>query len=394
MNKIIKFAISAIAFAALVWSCSEQPNEREFTGDFGNENAQYRNAETKNLSPYAIFGDSSFVLMTEAERTGKHSLNVTNLDTEVSEFGKMEIIPKTGLVRIYHVNGNLLEQFYLPSHAIARFIGVDPIADQFPHVNPYNYAENMVPNAIDLWGLQAYRVNQENNSITISANVYYNSNNRAMNYRLNEPQYDGKSLIDLAQQGLQSSTVSIGGVDWAVSFDVKYHGVDSDQAIVDAVSADPTGSSIGLVRTSDGTNFYSDEAKTIALNSPRGDGTTLTHELGHAFGLPHSSQIAGSPYFGQGDGSTASEQSIANTSGLPIGPLMSYDNSRAFQTHEISALANHAVGVANGKNVTLTNYHSSSFTGQYGLMPQSNYQQLLIYRTPEIKAGFSKLNKY
>ncbi len=37
---------------------------------------------------------------------------------------------------------------------IGRFRGVDPISDAFSHVSPYNYAENRVPNGIDLWGLQ------------------------------------------------------------------------------------------------------------------------------------------------------------------------------------------------------------------------------------------------
>jgi hypothetical protein len=40
--------------------------------------------------------------------------------------------------------------------AIARFTGVDPIADQFAFVSPYNYAENRPVNAIDLHGLQAF----------------------------------------------------------------------------------------------------------------------------------------------------------------------------------------------------------------------------------------------
>lgn len=41
---------------------------------------------------------------------------------------------------------------------IGRFTCLDPIADQFPHVTPYNYAENRVVNCIDLWGLQAVMV--------------------------------------------------------------------------------------------------------------------------------------------------------------------------------------------------------------------------------------------
>ncbi len=45
-------------------------------------------------------------------------------------------------------------RFYDP--ALGRFICLDPIADQFPHVSPYNYAENSPIANIDLWGLQAF----------------------------------------------------------------------------------------------------------------------------------------------------------------------------------------------------------------------------------------------
>lgn len=43
-------------------------------------------------------------------------------------------------------------RFYDP--ALARFVCSDPIADQFPHVSPYNYAENRPIDGVDLWGLQ------------------------------------------------------------------------------------------------------------------------------------------------------------------------------------------------------------------------------------------------
>ena len=38
--------------------------------------------------------------------------------------------------------------------SIGRFTSVDPIAAEFAHVSVFNYAENRVPNGIDLWGLQ------------------------------------------------------------------------------------------------------------------------------------------------------------------------------------------------------------------------------------------------
>jgi RHS repeat-associated protein len=43
--------------------------------------------------------------------------------------------------------------------ALGRFTGVDPIADQFPHVSEFNYAENEPVANIDLWGLQKYKPN-------------------------------------------------------------------------------------------------------------------------------------------------------------------------------------------------------------------------------------------
>jgi len=47
---------------------------------------------------------------------------------------------------------------------IGRFWSADPIIEKFPWATPYNYAENKVPNAIDLWGLQALVVNQTENA--------------------------------------------------------------------------------------------------------------------------------------------------------------------------------------------------------------------------------------
>jgi len=46
--------------------------------------------------------------------------------------------------------------FRMYDPAIARFTGVDPISDQFPHLSTYNYADNSPIANIDLHGLQKY----------------------------------------------------------------------------------------------------------------------------------------------------------------------------------------------------------------------------------------------
>jgi hypothetical protein len=38
--------------------------------------------------------------------------------------------------------------------AVGRFPSVDPLADQFAWVSPFNYAENDPVQYVDLWGLQ------------------------------------------------------------------------------------------------------------------------------------------------------------------------------------------------------------------------------------------------
>lgn len=59
-------------------------------------------------------------------------------------------------------------RFYDP--VIGRFTGVDPIAEKFPHVTTYNYAENEPVSSIDLWGLQRWVVHgRERNTMPAGA---------------------------------------------------------------------------------------------------------------------------------------------------------------------------------------------------------------------------------
>lgn len=62
------------------------------------------------------------------------------------------------LTKFYYYGG----RYYSPY--LLRFKSADPIKHRFPSVSSYNYAENRVPNAIDLWGLQAFFIHGQDSS--------------------------------------------------------------------------------------------------------------------------------------------------------------------------------------------------------------------------------------
>ncbi|MEM6966479.1 MAG: RHS repeat-associated core domain-containing protein [Bacteroidota bacterium] len=72
--------------------------------------------------------------------------------------------------------------FRMYDSSIGRFPSVDPIADQFPHVSPFNYAENEPIGNIDLHGLQKYSVKNGEivgtfNEVTVTAKAPWWYNN-------------------------------------------------------------------------------------------------------------------------------------------------------------------------------------------------------------------------
>ena len=75
----------------------------------------------------------------------------------------------------------------------ARFTGVDPIADQFAFVSPFNYAENSPIGNIDLHGLQAQ----------------FAADGRLLSYRVQDGQGPTQIASDLSAQGYDVPWVSI-----------------------------------------------------------------------------------------------------------------------------------------------------------------------------------------
>ena len=101
-------------------------------------------------------------------------------DTPKFDFNDNSLEP-TGAKTKYTYNGKEFQDdlgvnlhyygFRVYDPAIARFTSVDPIADEFPHVSGFNYAENKPINGIDLHGLQFVGINPIWMTVASSSNA-------------------------------------------------------------------------------------------------------------------------------------------------------------------------------------------------------------------------------
>jgi RHS repeat-associated protein len=104
-------------------------------------------------------------------------------------------------------------RFYDP--ALGRFPSLDPKADAFPHVSPYNYAENRPIDGIDLWGLQwapaPYKTSSAINSVK---SIKVNSQSQALGRRMfsDAAMIGGGVVLTVASAGTASAILpALGG---------------------------------------------------------------------------------------------------------------------------------------------------------------------------------------
>jgi hypothetical protein len=158
------FSIVAVASVATYFGFqyfNQATQEPEIVLDFGEEGAEMRRMETKNLSPYAIFGDSSVVLMTEAEEKGIEYLNIPNRKKH-SNIDNIQLDMRTGILKMFDKKGILLRQVTLKPEMLTRFLSVDRLAHKYTDLSPYNYVANnpimnIDPNGDSIAVAQQYR---------------------------------------------------------------------------------------------------------------------------------------------------------------------------------------------------------------------------------------------
>jgi hypothetical protein len=151
-KKILLTAFFAAIFAAALFYLNQKPEEPAL--NYGDPNAKFRYFERKNLSPYAMFGDSSVVLLTEHERYSSQYLEIQdkkdNIIVKAVRFNQI-----SGKISLFDTRDRVIAEWFVEPSDIARWLSVDPKAEKYTSWSPYNYVlgnplRNIDPNGAEV----------------------------------------------------------------------------------------------------------------------------------------------------------------------------------------------------------------------------------------------------
>lgn len=217
---------------------------------------------------------------------------------------------------------------------------MDPLAEKYYSISPYAYCGGDPVNFVDPDGRDGIAtIDYDNKTIAVSQTFYYNNNSEALyrkaivadreinNFR------DGHQIIPseislLSQDGFSSREWSIndGSTEWTVSFSYEFIGLDSDDDVANALSSHPEANALCYDDELKSDGVWDPSTRTLTLGFKGASfgserGTTLKHEIGHSWGLPHENLMPSSPIYGQEN---------ENGSGI-----MSYGKNRTIQQYEV-----------------------------------------------------------
>lgn len=213
---------------------------------------------------------------------------------------------------------------------------VDPLAEKNYSSSPYSYCTGDPVNKFDPDGRDGMAaIDFEKKTIAISQTFYYNKNSEGLtqqgivsNREINNSRI-GHIIVPaeislVNKDGFPSKTWDVNG--WSVSFTCDFIGLDSDEAVKEALKANPAANALCYNSKLESNGEWDPSSRTLTLGFNRGGnglerGSTINHEIGHSWGLPHENLMPNSPIYGKD-----------NEEGIGI---MSYGKYRTIQNYEV-----------------------------------------------------------
>ena len=251
-----------------------------------------------------------------------------------------------------------------------QFTSMDPHSEKYYSISPYSYCGENPVNMIDQDGRDGTSVvDKDNKTISVSQTFYYNKNDNNFadqaitnDKTINGGPLDGTTFTAettlATEKGFGSQTWTVTddqGNEWTLSYQANFVGVDGDDAVNKALSADPTANNMVYNKDLSSAGLWDPNTRTLSIGSGRrmGDenaGGTTIHEMGHSWGLPHDNEMPNSPIYGQSDNGQSAPLNSGNG-------IMSYSGNREIKQYEVQYGASRIINAANGSKNNIVKIH-------------------------------------
>lgn len=174
---------------------------------------------------------------------------------------------------------------YMPD--VGRFFNVDPLSEKYSYQSHYNFSENRVIDARELEGLEAELINKSTVNTSVSSDISGFPVSTPAKIQLTANIVQGSFTNEQVEKKLATveSNFKKDGIDLTIvqdsdapyKIDMTFAG--RSEAIVNDDGTTTAGVVLGDAPLGN--------PITATVNAKNGNTDTITHEIGHTFGLPH-----------------------------------------------------------------------------------------------------------